>query len=134
MLDEIERLGASRVVIVGGLPTISDATQAAIDGLETVTLVERLGGADRFASAAVVSEATYPSGATDVLVATGADFPDALAGGPAAGALGAPLLLTRQGCVPGETLAQLVALGARDVVILGSSQAVGTEVESFTAC
>ncbi len=56
-------------------------------------LIERFGGADRYATAAAVSRRFFPSAST-VFVASGRSFPDALAGGPAAAELDAPLLLT----------------------------------------
>ncbi|HSG85871.1 MAG TPA: N-acetylmuramoyl-L-alanine amidase, partial [Candidatus Limnocylindrales bacterium] len=46
--------------------------------------VSRLAGADRYATAVEISKATFPSPPVPVAyVATGSDFPDALAGGPA---------------------------------------------------
>ena len=50
-------------------------------------------GGDRFATAALVATQFFPS-PTVVGVATGANFPDALAGGAYMGMIGGPVLLT----------------------------------------
>ena len=54
----------------------------------------RIGGADRYATAADLSLAVYPGGASTVFIASGAAYPDGLAGGAEAARLGAPLLLS----------------------------------------
>jgi 2',3'-cyclic-nucleotide 2'-phosphodiesterase (5'-nucleotidase family)/putative cell wall-binding protein len=120
VLDEIERLGADRVVIVGGEPTISAATQAQIDELESVTTVERLAGDDRYETAQLVADYAFES-ATGAYIATGRSFPDALSAGAAAGHLDQPLLLVDPGTrVPAATLRSLDELGADRVRITGS--------------
>lgn len=124
MLDELERLGAERVVIVGGQPTISSATQAQIDGLATVTEVERLGGADRYETARLIADYAFES-ATGAYVATGNNFVDGLSAGAAAGHLDWPLLLVdpyRR--MPAATIASLEALGADRVRVTGSTATI----------
>ena len=60
---------------------------------------------------------------------SGAGFADALAGAPLAGALGAPLYLTRPDCVPGDVVQDLWDVGARRVTFIGGPAAVGYEVQ-----
>jgi hypothetical protein len=55
--------------------------------------IERLGGTDRFDTGIKLSQKQFPSGAKDVVLATGWAFPDALSGVPLAKHLNAPLLL-----------------------------------------
>ncbi|TAL06017.1 MAG: hypothetical protein EPO00_11865, partial [Chloroflexota bacterium] len=55
--------------------------------------VIRLGGKDRYATAAAVSAATYGPGVPVVYLASGTGFADALAGAPAAGMQAGPVLL-----------------------------------------
>lgn len=135
-LGEITSLGATRVVVVGGPAAVSDAQVGALQaqGL-TVT---RLGGADRYATDAAVVASTGAGsagsveGAPTALVATGANFPDALAAGPLAFARHLPIVL-----VPGSssTLSQqaratLTAAGAKQVVIVGGPSAVSSGIAS----
>ena len=66
------------------------------------TPVERLAGRDRYATAAAVAQEFAP-GVPVAYVASGLDFPDALAGAAAAGAQGSPVLLTSPRSVPAAT-------------------------------
>lgn len=91
----------------------------------------RLGGADRYATAAAIARAAFPSGCTTAVVVTGEQFPDALAASSLAGAVGGPVLLTRRDSVP-DVLASVLAtgaLGVRDVVIVGGRGAVSDRVK-----
>ena len=92
--------------------------------------VTRAAGANRFATAAEISMLHHPNPQTvdTVFVATGANFPDALAGAVAAAAAGSPLLLT--GSVPQVTADELDRLDPEDIVILGGEGAVdaGTHI------
>src|SRR5680860_516169 len=68
---------------------------------------QRLAGSNRYATAAAVSAATFAEGVDVAFIATGENFPDALAGGPLAGSRGAPVLLTGRDALPAETAAEL---------------------------
>ena len=128
VLDEIARLGADRVVIVGGEPTISSATQAQIDALATVTTVDRVAGDDRYETAQLIADYAFET-ASGAYVATGRSFPDALSAGAAAGHLDWPLLLVDPAeQVPAATLSSLDALGVELVRITGSSATVPSAV------
>ncbi len=89
----------------------------------------RVAGSDRFATAAAVSLAEFPAGANTVFIATGADFPDALAGAAVAAELNAPLLLVGSTGIPGATATELNRLDPNDIVILGGEAAVSPAVE-----
>jgi putative cell wall-binding protein len=88
----------------------------------------RIGGSDRYDTAARVSAASYPAGVPVAYVATGADFPDALAGGPAAAVGGGPLLLTRSDSLPGPTATELNRLRPGRIVILGGTSVINDTV------
>lgn len=124
----ITDLGASRVVILGGTLAVSSAVEAAVAGLSGVTSVERWGGTSRFDTAALISQRQWPCGADTVYVAYGFNFPDALAGGPAASRVDAPVLLMNTDTIPAATYNEIRRLRATKVVILG-----GTAVISDTA-
>ena len=109
-------LKPAHAVILGGTGAVSDAVAAALAGL--VPDVHRIAGSDRYATSAAIA-ALYPSAAT-VYVATGLNFPDALAGAP----LGGPLLLVPGTYVPDAILAQVQRLHPSRVVALGSSGVV----------
>ncbi|WP_022888177.1 PQQ-dependent sugar dehydrogenase [Agromyces italicus] len=94
------------------------------------TAVTRIAGADRVATAAAVSSNAYPSGATDVMIATGADFPDALAGGAVAGGRGMPILLTLANQLPSKTRAELDRLNPQRIWVIGGTGVISDAVRS----
>ncbi|MDP3631143.1 MAG: cell wall-binding repeat-containing protein [Actinomycetota bacterium] len=87
-------------------------------------------GADRYATNVAISQAAYPNGADTVVIATGANWPDALGGATLANAVDAPILLTTANQLPPVVLAEIRRLGATKAIILGGTSAVGTSVES----
>jgi zinc D-Ala-D-Ala carboxypeptidase len=133
--DELRRLAPRRIVIIGGESAISPAVAQALSAFQTGGGVTRIGGIDRYQTAALVSESFPPGGA--VYVSTGESFPDALAGGAAAARDGAPMLLTRRGELPRVTRAALDRLAPSRIVVLGGpgaiSDAVATALGSYTA-
>lgn len=90
---------------------------------------QRLGGADRFATAAEVAREGHPAADT-ALIANGMNFPDALAGATLAGAVNAPILLVTPTSIPAATASALSDIGVNDVVILGGPNAVSPQVEA----
>lgn len=92
--------------------------------------VDRWAGRDRFETAARVSAETTGTGTDVAYVATGGDYPDALAAGPVAAAVSAPILLVGRDVVPAATRAELTRLRPRRIVLLGGVGAVSAEVEA----
>lgn len=101
---------------------------------DTVTVLgfdqERLSGSDRYATAVEVSKRAFPTGASTVFVASGLTFPDALAAGPAAGALDAALLLTEPGALPTIVRNEIDRLNPDTIYLVGGTGAVSTAVEN----
>jgi 2',3'-cyclic-nucleotide 2'-phosphodiesterase/3'-nucleotidase len=95
-------------------------------------LVERFAGAQRFATARLIASDAFESSDT-VVVASGQQFPDALAGSYLAGLLEAPVLLVTRTTLPRDALDALADLDVSDVVLLGGESAIGTEVEAAIA-
>jgi putative cell wall-binding protein len=95
---QLERLQPSQVKVLGGPSAVSEAVVSQL-GAITGTTPQRLAGADRYATAVKVAENAF--GAVNHLVlATGQNFPDALAGSAAAARLGAPVVLVSRDAVP----------------------------------
>jgi putative cell wall-binding protein len=90
----------------------------------------RVAGPDRFATAALLATAAFPSGSATAILATGFSFPDALAANYLAGQLGAPILLVnRQAPVPASTMSALSTLHTKKVILLGLEGAIGRDVQ-----
>lgn len=105
--------------LVGGLPIPSPPVA-----------MERWAGADRYATSVRISQEAFPAGADTVFVATGQSFPDALAAGPAAATLGAPILLTAANQLPAAVSTELQRLDPSVIYLLGGSAAIATGVEA----
>lgn len=102
-----------------------------IDDFRVVRLgpVERVAGLSRYTTAVKASQAAFAS-ANTVVLATGANWPDALGGSALAGAVNGPLLLTQRDVLPLDVQAEISRLGASKIYILGSTAAVSTSVEN----
>ncbi|HET6379525.1 MAG TPA: cell wall-binding repeat-containing protein [candidate division Zixibacteria bacterium] len=135
--QELSRLKPQQIVVLGGTGVISQAVAEDLAKYATTGTVRRLAGADRYETAAAISRDTFPAGVPVAYVATGANFPDALAGTPPAGSQGGPVLLVTKYTVPAATAQELARLKPQRIAILGAtavvSSAVADELESFTA-
>lgn len=119
---ELQRLRPSRVVVLGGAAAVCDEL---VHGIRSFgTGVERIAGADRYATAATAARALWPDGAPAVYVATGASFPDGLAAGVAAARAGSPILLTEGCAAPEVTLAALTSLRPTFATVAGGEAAI----------
>lgn len=126
--DALATLGITRTIVVGGPNAVSAEVAAQLPQ------PTRISGEDRFETAVAVARTLYggPS-LTDVFLASGQNFPDALAGGLLAGLRGSPVLLAQPDVLPEPTRSFLAeyATQIRYVVALGGAAAVGTEVVNF---
>lgn len=116
---ELARLRPARIWVLGQGAVVSDAVVAALRAYSGD--VRRLAGADRYATAAAISGAYFNPGVGVAYVATGSNFPDALAGGAAAARQGGPVLLSRRDAIPSATAAELARLRPTRIVVLGGS-------------
>lgn len=124
---ELLRLKPQQIVVVGGLDVISSPVRSKLDGLTDGTAT-RVAGTSRYDTAAALSAHTFPAGADIAYVATGAAFPDALAGGAAAGIQDAPMLLTRPTHLTAATRAELERLDPDRIMLLGGTAAISDVV------
>ena len=134
---ELQRLNPGQIVVLGGPGSVSDTVMQALQsGGYTAGTVTRLAGADRYETAAAISAATFDPGPNVAYIATGANYPDALAGAAAAGKNNAPLLLTGGDSLPSATRAELSRLKPKNIVILGGtgviSAGVATALDAYT--
>lgn len=132
--DELARLQPSRIVIVGGVGSVSAAVETQLRAyVDSADDVDRLWGADRYAtSRAVVADVFGAAPGTPVFIATGRNYPDALAAGAAAGALGGAVLLVNGSAstLDSATWSLLNALDPRFIFIAGGPGAVSTGIEN----
>lgn len=94
---------------------------------------KRLAGANRVETAVQVSQEAFISGAVTVVIASKANFPDALCGAPLAYSLRAPILLTDPYSLDASVIAEIKRLGATKAILLGSPSALSATVASQVA-
>jgi putative cell wall-binding protein len=105
-----------------------------VGATQTVT-EDRVFGADRYATAANAALATFPaSSSANIILASGEKFPDGMVAAGLAGTLVAPILLTREGALPTETINAMANItagfAARTVHIVGGDGVVSAAVRA----
>lgn len=88
----------------------------------------RLAGSTRYRTAVSISRSRFPTGAPAVVVASGRNWPDALAAAPLAAAVGGPLLLTDPASLTHDTRSEIWRLRPSRIFIAGGTAAVDTDV------
>src|SRR5699024_6256681 len=124
--SEIERLGASEAIILGGSNAISDDVSSELEylGLE----VKRIAGDTRFETAALIASEVAPEGIDKVVVANGMDFPDALSVASFAAKEGFPILLTKSDWMPEATTDTIVELESVRTIVVGGPSVVNDSI------
>ncbi|WP_382303920.1 cell wall-binding repeat-containing protein [Herbiconiux sp. UC225_62] len=131
--DLLGALKVNNVTIAGGTNSVSTGMQSSIDALPGVSTVSRQAGADRFAASLAINQDAY--GTSDrVFLATGLNFPDALAGSALAGAKGSPLIVVPGNCVPQPVKLSFADFDNTKVTLLGGPNSLDAGVESLTSC
>lgn len=124
--SELQRLRPRRIVIVGGPDAVSEEVAAGIFGLaDTVT---RLGGSDRYATAASIATHLAAPSLEVVYVVNGLVHGDGMVAAPSAAADRAPLVLTTRNALPSATRDAIERLAPQRVVVVGGPDSVSAAV------
>jgi putative cell wall-binding protein len=131
--QELTRLGASRAIIVGGTGAVGTAVESELKKRFGTSKVERIAGSDRYQTADKVATRVMSErgSAYDgmAFVATGINFPDALAAAPVAASKGWPIFLVNPSA-PSSAVNRPAMAPVTDVAILGGTGAVSAGVEA----
>jgi putative cell wall-binding protein len=127
--QEITSINPTKVYIIGSTGVVSQSIQDQVTQLTSLapSNIVRLGGTDRFETSLAVAKYFNQPG-QDTCIATGNDFPDALAGSVYAAKRNAPIILTNS-TLSDDTLAFLKTRKATGITIFGGDGAVSTAVE-----
>ncbi len=143
VLDELDRITPSGLVVFGGTSAVSDAV---VDQLKTHTTdgqVQRISGPNRYATAAlgaIQNDAWWRAvdanndnvpdniGLDTIVLASGESYADALAGGGAAANSRGSLLLTTRTKLPDVTKSALQSIDPKTVIITGGTSTVSDAV------
>ncbi|GAA1752683.1 cell wall-binding repeat-containing protein [Nostocoides vanveenii] len=122
---ELRRLSPGRILLLGGPASVSSTVA---DALGQIAPIERVWGADRYSTALAIAKRVFGSDRPGLMVATGANYPDALAGSAAAVVTRGPILLSRDHGLPPGTDAELTRLGPDTAYLLGGTASVPIEI------
>lgn len=93
----------------------------------------RLSGITRYDTMSQIVDTAFPESASTVVVASGENYPDALAASGFAGVLDAPILMTDPLYLSNQTKAQINRLKPEKIIIVGGQNAVSGKVEQSLA-
>lgn len=128
--DEIVRLGAKNAYVLGGTGAVGDTVRTELEGMGL--MVTRLSGNNRYeTSDAIADELAKLKGVTSfpsAFVASGEDFPDALAASGVAAQAGVPVLLTLPQSLPAATVEALDTYHITRTWVAGGAGAVSDPV------
>ena len=130
--ERLGQLAPSRITILGGTGAVSADVEQQL-AASTGATVTRVAGIDRYETAARIAETYFGSVVDTVFIASGTNYPDALAGAVAAAKLRAPLLLADRLLLPTVTKNELRRLNPRRIIILGGVASISSDVEAALA-
>ncbi|PYZ97086.1 hypothetical protein CR205_00310 [Alteribacter lacisalsi] len=127
--DELDRLDADRVIVLGGANVIEDSVVADLEshGLH----VDRIAGDNRYDTSYEI--ASYLNTQFDVdsaVVANGQDFPDALSVASYAAQHGMPVLLTGSDSLSAPAAQALTSLDVEDALVVGGYTVIDEDVQN----
>ncbi len=128
---EIERLGASEAILLGGTAALSSSVESSLLGVVDDT--DRYAGSNRFDTAAQIA-ADVPNPSSQAFVVQGQDpephrgWPDAVAVSALAAFTETPILLTQTDTLPSDTAAALGDMDGAEIV--GGTAVVSAAVQN----
>ena len=130
--DEIKRLGAEEVIIVGGQNSVSEKVREELKAYDADKNVERIAGADRYGTSEMVAKRVVGiTGKKNTgVVASGQVFPDALSVGTFASREGYPILLVKKDSVPSQIQNAIKDLDINKTYIAGGTNTISKATEA----
>jgi len=131
VIGELTRIAPATIYVIGGPGAVSSASAAALEAYADEVL--RIAGPDRYATSRAVADRFFGDPSA-VYVATGRDYPDALAASAVAGALGGPLVLVdgMNGALDSATR-DLIGSYDAPITIAGETDVVSAGIEADLA-
>ncbi|WP_293430389.1 cell wall-binding repeat-containing protein [Peptostreptococcus sp.] len=130
--DEIKRLGAQEVIIVGGQDSVSERVREDLKAYDADKNVERIAGTDRYGTSEMVAKRVVGiTGKKNTgVVASGQVFPDALSVGTFASRDGYPILLVKKDSVPSQIQNAIKDLDINKTYIAGGLNTISKSTEA----
>ncbi|MBF1045209.1 MAG: cell wall-binding repeat-containing protein, partial [Peptostreptococcus sp.] len=130
--DEIKRLGAEEVIIVGGQNSVSERVREDLKAFDADKNVERIAGVDRYGTSEMVAKRVVgiTGKKNTAVLASGQLFPDALSVGTFASREGYPILLVKKNLIPEEVERAIRDLDINKNYIAGGLDTISRLVEA----
>ena len=130
--EEIKRLGATEIIIVGGTDSISDRVREELKAFDADKDVERIAGKDRYGTSEMVARRVIgiTGKKNTAVVASGQVFPDALSVGTFASRDGYPILLVKKDLIPSQIQRVIKDLDIDKVYIAGGTDTISKAAEA----
>jgi len=133
-IEEINRLGATEAIVLGGEGAISSSVCSQIQSQTSINSVTRIGGENRYDTAKEIAlklkEKLGTQMSNTAVIATGENFPDALAVSGFAGYKNMPILLVNRDAIPLETQDAISSLGITSSIVVGGTGVISDAVKS----
>lgn len=121
---ELARLKVKNVILLGGEKALTNKVKTQVESLNIK--VKRVSGSSRYETALKIAQEVNPA-KEQVFIATGADFPDALAIAPYAAENGIPILLTAPKSIPANI--EEFAKTFNNVTLIGGTGVIDPAIE-----
>lgn len=131
-IELLRQLGVTTVVLAGGPQALSAGIEAQLKSLGIS--VQRVGGEDRYATSLGLAQQAYPGSTPRIFMASGAIFPDALAGSVLSAGLNAPMILQPDGCMTSPAKDYANSHRATRITLLGGPNALSDAVARAERC
>lgn len=132
---EIKRLAAKKAIILGTEDAVSAQVEQDLENLCSITKsnIKRIGGETRYETARDIAKELKPLSQKICFVATGENYPDALASSSVAAFKQIPIMLVRGdiGLVPTSTKEAISDLGIKEAIITGQEDVVPKSIEGY---
>ncbi|WP_052090374.1 cell wall-binding repeat-containing protein [Desulfosporosinus sp. HMP52] len=91
--------------------------------------VQRLAGADKYATSLEICKYGWPGSSKYAVIATGEDFPDALSAAPLAKKYNAPIILIEKNSLREKIYEEIARLKVKNIFIIGGTSVISQNVE-----
>ena len=124
--NEIKRLGAENIIIIGGENSVSSSALKSLGGYK----IERIAGSSRYETAEKVYDRLKSMGKVQgkAVLASGEGFADALSAGTIAGSDATPILLSKSKAITSGTADRIKAAEINKVIVVGGKNSVSETV------
>ncbi|MDQ7095459.1 cell wall-binding repeat-containing protein [Desulfosporosinus sp. PR] len=125
----LQDLNPTEITLIGGVGAVGSEVEEQLHSLFPAAGFRRFGGYDQYDTSAMIADALFGDQSPNLFVATGTNFPDALAGSVFAGSTQSPIVLVKPNEIP-ENLSSvyLSFLSPKTIVALGGTSVVSDNV------